>query len=110
MENANHFRSRNEIKIYALKKALGPLNNFTNSVQKNFVSAGDVYYHLNNLQIELSKITDQYHFAQDIFSNIFSTCKNTCDSTIALLCFILTKEGRIWWRTQTSNLLIWYRN
>ena len=117
-------------KIVALYRALEPLDKFTNNVQKNFVSAGDVYFHLNKLQIEMSTIFDQYNFAADIFSNNFTRFTETCDSTLALLCFILTKEGRIRWKeqkekadeearilmnswnrqAQPSNLLIWYNN
>lgn len=120
------FDSEIKAKILALHKALDPLYRFTNNVQKNFVSASDVYFHLNKLQIEMSHISDPYNFATDIFTNIFTRFSETCDSTIALLSFILTKEGRNWWRmqkestdeeirnlmnsrgTQPSNLLIWF--
>ena len=87
-----------KLQLASLYNSIELVNNFTNKVQHNFVSAGDIYYYLIQFETEMAKITDPYNFASILQKNILIRFKETCDSTIALLCFILTKESRKWWK------------
>ena len=49
-----------KLQLLSLYNALKPVNNFTNQVQQNFVSAGDVYYYLIQFETEMTKITDPF--------------------------------------------------
>lgn len=67
------------------------------------MTAGDVYSYILQFEREMSGITDQFNFAQKIYKNIFKRFSETCDSITAILSFILTKDGREWWKDKLEQ-------
>ena len=82
----------------SLAIVLCPVINFTNKVQRNFVTAGDSFCFLLELEndIDSIEIPDSFGFHDIIRRKMAERFTNTCDSTLAELCFLLTPRGRDW--------------
>ena len=87
-----------------IQKVLQPIIEFTNNVQKNFYSAGDVYLNIVNLENEIDKLSesDEYGFVDIIQRNMVKRFDQNCDLILCQLGFLLTSEGRSWWKSRTA--------
>ncbi|KAK8837477.1 hypothetical protein M9Y10_036474 [Tritrichomonas musculus] len=96
-EIQNHFIS--------MAIVLEPIVKFTNKVQKNFVSAGEVFYQILITQTEIENISspDTYGLIEILKRKLVERFNETCDSVMAELCFLITDAGRKWWQYRINQ-------
>lgn len=87
-EIQNHFIS--------MAIVLEPIVKFTNKVQKNFASAGEVFYQILITQTEIENISspDTYGLIEILKRKLVERFNETRDAVMAELCFLLTDTGR----------------
>lgn len=83
---------------------LKPIHDFTCIVEANFCTTGKAFKALLDLKDELKHlIPSRSSIAEKLLTNVEYRFSNTCDSLVAQLSYILTNEGRSWWKAQKSK-------
>ena len=81
-----------------------PISIFSCKVEANFCTAGDVFKELITLKEKIHElIPSRSKLAEIALAQIDYRFSSTCNTKLAQLSFLLTHEGKTWWKVLTAE-------